>query len=76
MRDIVDDEQRSYRHKSCLPFGLRRRRATALSPLLHPVPHRGRRGFASRPGGARNAAQGTSETGHYDTNACVTRDAS
>ena len=64
MRDISDDEQQSYRHKSCLPFGLRRRRARTLSPLLPDVPHRRRRAFASWPGAARNAAQGTSETGH------------
>jgi len=30
MRDISDDEQRSYRRKSWLPFGLRRRRATGF----------------------------------------------
>jgi len=65
MRDIADDEQQSYRHKCWLPFGLRRRRARPLSPLLTDVPHRRRRGFASCPGGARNATQGTSETGHW-----------
>ena len=64
MRVISDDEQRSYGRKSCRLFGLRRRRARTLSPLLTDVPHRRRRGFASRPSGARNAAQGTSETGH------------
>ena len=61
---IHDGEQRSYHGKSLLPFGLRRRqaicfaaapprwRASPSSPLL-----------ASRPGGARNAARGTSTTG-------------
>jgi len=63
MRDISDDEQQSYRHKCWLSFGLRRRRAMALSPLLSDIPHRRRRGFAPWPGGGRNAAQGTSETG-------------
>ena len=40
MPAIFDDEQRSYRAKSWLPFGLRRRRAMALSQLLSDVRHR------------------------------------
>jgi len=40
---ISDDEQQSYRAKSWLPKGLRRRRAIALSQLLSDVPHRLRR---------------------------------
>jgi hypothetical protein len=43
MRAISDDEQRSYRAKSWLPNGLRRRRAIALSQLLSDVRHRLRR---------------------------------
>jgi hypothetical protein len=59
---IFDDEQRSYRGKSCLPFGLRRRPAKALSRLVSDVPHRSARRFSPWPGGARNAAHGTSTT--------------
>ena len=40
---ISDDEQRSYRAKSRLPKGLRRRRARTLLPLLDDVQHRRRR---------------------------------
>ena len=43
MPAISDDEQRSYRAKSWLPKGLRRRRAMALSQLLSDVRHRLRR---------------------------------
>ena len=63
MRDIVSDEQRSYRGKSLLPFGLQRRRAMASSRLLSDVPHRSRRRSSPQPCGARNAAHGTSTTG-------------
>ena len=68
MRDIVDrgtpdDEQRSYRGKSLLPFGLQRHRAVASSRLLPDVPHRLRRRFSPRPSGARNKPHGTSNTG-------------
>ena len=62
MRDIVDDEQQSYRGKSCLPFGLRRRRGMAALRLLYDVPHRPRRRALPCLGGARNAAHGTSTT--------------
>ena len=63
MRDIFDDEQRSYRAKSCLPGGLQgppgedivaapfRCPASPASPLL------------ASPGGACNATHGTSTTG-------------
>ena len=40
---ISDDEQRSYRAKSWLPKGLRRRRAGTLLQLLNDVWHRRRR---------------------------------
>ena len=49
-RVIYDDEQRSYRAKSCLPFGLRRRPVPALSQLLSNVPHCLRRRFALETG--------------------------
>lgn len=43
MLAISDDEQPSYRAKSWLPKGLRRRRAGTLLPLLDDVRHRRRR---------------------------------
>ena len=43
MRAISDDEQRSYRAKSWLPKGLRRRRARTSLQLLPDVQHRLRR---------------------------------
>jgi len=79
MRAISNSGQRSYRAKSLLPDqkrsnkgdlvpakscvtlrpmpGLRRRPAPASSRLLTNVPH------CLRPGGARNAARGSSTTG-------------
>jgi hypothetical protein len=63
MRDISDDEQRSDRAKSTLPTGLRRRPVIASLRLLNDVPHRRRRRASLWPGGARNAAHGTSTTG-------------
>ena len=60
MRDIVD-EQPSHRGKSWLPFGLLR--GMAALRLLSDVPHRLRRRALPCPGGARNAARGTSATG-------------
>lgn len=61
---IYDDDKRSYCGKSLLPFGLRRRRAVCFTP----APHRWKAPpssplLASQPGGARNAARGTSTTG-------------
>ena len=58
MRDMVDDEQQSYRGN-----GLRRHQGMAGLRLLSDVPHRLRRCAFPCPGGARNAARGTSATG-------------
>jgi len=61
-RVIYDDEQRSYRAKSCLPLGLRRRPVPALSQLLSNVPHCLRRRFALESG--RRSQRGPREFHH------------
>jgi hypothetical protein len=61
-RVIYDDEQRRYRAKSCLPFGLRRRPVPALSQLLSNVPHCLRRRFALESG--RRSQRGPREFHH------------
>jgi hypothetical protein len=61
-RVIYDDEQRSYRAKSCPPKGLRRRPAPALSQLLSNVPHCLRRCFALATG--RRSQRGPREFHH------------
>ena len=62
MRDISSDEQQSYRAKSCLPKGLRRRPAPALSRLLSNGPHCLRRHFA--PASGRRSQRGPREFHH------------
>src|SRR5580658_7867821 len=61
-RVIYDDEQRSYRAKSCLSLGLRRRPVPALSQLLSNVPHCLRRRFALESG--RRSQRGPREFHH------------
>jgi VWFA-related protein len=58
-RVIYDDEQRSYRAKSCLPKGLRRRPVPASSRLLCNVPHCPRR--HSSPASGRRSQRGPRE---------------
>jgi len=61
---IHDDDQQSYRGKSLLPFGLRRRRPICFAAAPHRCPASPSSPLlASRPGGARNAARATSTTG-------------
>jgi uncharacterized protein (TIGR03437 family) len=61
-RVIYDDEQRSYRAKSCLPKGLRRRPVPASSRLLANVPHCPRR--HSSPASGRRWQRGPREFHH------------
>jgi Flp pilus assembly protein TadG len=61
-RVIYDDEQRSYRAKSCLPKGLRRRPVPASSRLLANVPHCPCR--HSSPASGRRSQRGPREFHH------------